>query len=168
MWRDTTKSYNILDTHKLISYINYNGDNFKLIRMNLVVTQTIVWFCRTRHLYTCWIQLHSLHPSVRELSKNFFKFHIFHIKCRNQSKLLWYFKIYYMYIKYEGWGLSHDNYFLWQDWLIMKKHRNIQMEVDGVGALECMDNADFEKNSKWQRWNRRVYYLSEITTRTRI
>ena len=27
----------------------------------------------------------------------------------------------------------------------MKKHGNIQMEVDGVSALGCMNNADFEK-----------------------
>ena len=27
----------------------------------------------------------------------------------------------------------------------MKKHGNIQIEVDGVRALECIDNTDFEK-----------------------
>ena len=27
----------------------------------------------------------------------------------------------------------------------MKKHEYIQMEADGVGALGCMNNADFER-----------------------
>ena len=36
-----------------------------------------------------------------------------------------------------------------------------------LGALGCMNNADFEeKNSKRQHCLRSVYYLSEITTRT--
>jgi hypothetical protein len=28
----------------------------------------------------------------------------------------------------------------------MKKHGNIKKEVDVLGALGCMNNADFEKN----------------------
>ena len=34
-----------------------------------------------------------------------------------------------------------------------------------LGALGCMNNADFEKISKSQHCARCVYYLSEITTR---
>ena len=35
-----------------------------------------------------------------------------------------------------------------------------------LGALGCINNADFEEKSKWQHCARCVYYLSEITTRT--
>ena len=35
-----------------------------------------------------------------------------------------------------------------------------------LGALECMNNAEFEKISKWQQFARYVYYLSYITIRT--
>ena len=48
----------------------------------------------------------------------------------------------------------------------MKKHGNIQMQVDGVRWFGSMNNANFEKNSKWQHCARCVYYLSEITTHT--
>ena len=48
----------------------------------------------------------------------------------------------------------------------MKTHGNIKMEV--VGALACMDNADFEEQKKSKSQHRaRCDYLSEITTRTR-
>ena len=32
-----------------------------------------------------------------------------------------------------------------------------------LGALGCVNNADFEKISKRQHWARCVYYLSEVT-----
>ena len=35
-----------------------------------------------------------------------------------------------------------------------------------LGALECMNNADFEKINKRQHCARCIYYLSEITTHT--
>ena len=41
------------------------------------------------------------------------------------------------------------------------------MEVDGVKCSWMYDNTDFEKKIKRQYCARYVYYLSEITTRTR-
>ena len=35
----------------------------------------------------------------------------------------------------------------------MKKHGNMQMEVDVLGALGCMNNADFEERKRKKKAN---------------
>jgi len=52
-----------------------------------------------------------------------------------KNKNLIFFKFNSREYYYEGWGLSHGNYFFWQDQWIMKKYGNIQIEVDALGCL---------------------------------
>ena len=42
---------------------------------------------------------------------------------------------------YMGWGLNHDNYFFWQDWLITKTHWKYKWKWMVLDALGCMKNA---------------------------
>ena len=69
-----------------------------------------------------------LHEYIKELKR---KFNV----CVNNSLL------------YEGWGLSHGNFFFFCK--IDKSWRNMEIykcEWMVLGALGCMNNADFEEN----------------------
>ena len=55
-------------------------------------------------------------------------------------------------------------------WARLRSRRNMEIykwKWTVLGALGCMDKANFEKkNSKWQHYARYLYYLPDITTGT--